>query len=482
MPQTAKRRLALHRFMLQRHWQPREPQLEQRPAARHSAAAPLPARFLAHMPGRSVADIFISYKSERRKAVQHLAEIFRINGYTVWFDSGLLSGEDFSAQIEKELEAARTVITLWCRLSVTSEWVKEEAHYAKRTGKAIPVMIESVELPFGFGLSDTINLTKWDGSPRSEALDRLFQQIAQKTGKKRTPDMDAMAAFEEPWRRYGAPTLAQFALINDDAAKEAERAKSGLSRLTSRMSQPREAARATGQGKAAPASRGGLSPMLLGGAALGVVGAGAVAYLLLGKPVPVPSPLPPSTAIVAPAQPVSQTPPQTPPPTQAVARPAGILLVADDGQPGTLSRNNPLSRRVSREVGQALAASRLKPFDEASMPGFLDRAPSEPSLGDIRAALGNRAAEIDAVLLVRTYAELERIPLAPTMARPKLRVVGRLFSLAGGQSLGSVEPALGSIPPVPNNCDAPCLLDAVGTEIRIAATDIARFATEKANR
>ncbi|MFZ4381401.1 MAG: hypothetical protein ACOYO0_05475 [Sandarakinorhabdus sp.] len=36
-----------------------------------------------------MADIFISYKSERRAAVGHLACVLQSYGYSVWFDCGL---------------------------------------------------------------------------------------------------------------------------------------------------------------------------------------------------------------------------------------------------------------------------------------------------------------------------------------------------------------------------------------------------------
>lgn len=63
-----------------------------------------------------MADVFISYKSERRAAAEHLAEILSDYGYSVWWDYGLISGRDFGAQIEKELRAAKAVIVLWCSM------------------------------------------------------------------------------------------------------------------------------------------------------------------------------------------------------------------------------------------------------------------------------------------------------------------------------------------------------------------------------
>jgi hypothetical protein len=159
----------------------------------------------------------------------------------------------------------------------------------------------------------------------------------------------------------------------------------------------------------------------------------------------------------------------------------GILAIADDSQPETLSRGNPIVRRISRDLTQALSAGRIRAFDEAgALPDYLAAPRGPASIADIRSALGPKADGIDAVILFRTYAELERIPLAPTMARPKLRIVARVIQLSTGESIGVVEPAFGSIPPVPGNCDQICLLGSITTELRIATTDIARFASEKA--
>ncbi len=33
-----------------------------------------------------MADVFISYKRERRNAADHLAHILELNGFSVWFD------------------------------------------------------------------------------------------------------------------------------------------------------------------------------------------------------------------------------------------------------------------------------------------------------------------------------------------------------------------------------------------------------------
>jgi hypothetical protein len=39
-----------------------------------------------------MADVFISYKSERRAATRHLAQTLTCYGYSVWYDCPLMKG------------------------------------------------------------------------------------------------------------------------------------------------------------------------------------------------------------------------------------------------------------------------------------------------------------------------------------------------------------------------------------------------------
>lgn len=162
-----------------------------------------------------MADVFISYKSERRAAAEHLAEILTDYGYSVWWDYGLISGRDFGAQIEKELRSAKAVVVLWCPLSVNSEWVREEAALAKRLDKIIPTFIEQIDLPLGFSLSQTLDLSDWDGAPQSNKLERLLRDIGGFVGRAPEPNLEGLDRTERAWRRFGSPTLREFALVED---------------------------------------------------------------------------------------------------------------------------------------------------------------------------------------------------------------------------------------------------------------------------
>ncbi len=159
-----------------------------------------------------MAEIFISYKSERRPAARHLAKVLDAWGYQSWYDYGLIPGHDFEPRLMAELNAAKVVIVLWCAMAVGSPWVNKEAREAKRAGKFLPCRLESCALPQDFSGADTINLMEWDGAPRSHMLDRVLGELARRLGRDPAMNFNRLRELDEDWRGYGAPSLAQFAL------------------------------------------------------------------------------------------------------------------------------------------------------------------------------------------------------------------------------------------------------------------------------
>ena len=86
-----------------------------------------------------MADIFISYSKAHRPLTEALVADLEARGYTVWWDTSLVSGETFREVILRELNAARAAIVIWSPASVQSDWVISEATRAKAQGKLITV-------------------------------------------------------------------------------------------------------------------------------------------------------------------------------------------------------------------------------------------------------------------------------------------------------------------------------------------------------
>ena len=114
-------------------------------------------------------DIFISYCSEDRNVARRFAQRFMDEGFTVWWDAALHSGETFDEVIESALKAASAVVVLWSPRSVGSRWVRAEATLADRRNKLAPVTIEPCDRPIIFELTHTADLTRWKGDASDPA-------------------------------------------------------------------------------------------------------------------------------------------------------------------------------------------------------------------------------------------------------------------------------------------------------------------------
>ncbi len=114
-------------------------------------------------------DIFLSYNREDQATARRVAESFEREGFTVWWDATLRSGEAYDEVTETALRTAKAVVVLWSRKSVVSRWVRAEATLADRNKTLVPAMIEPCDRPIMFELTQTADLTRWDGSATDEA-------------------------------------------------------------------------------------------------------------------------------------------------------------------------------------------------------------------------------------------------------------------------------------------------------------------------
>jgi hypothetical protein len=113
--------------------------------------------------GESMSDIFISYKKEDAGRVVRIVEALRAEGFSVWWDHGITPGSNWDRTIQEQLDKAKVVVAVWSVLSRDAPWVKEESGVGKNRGILVPIRIDDVEPPLGFGLIQAVDLIDWKG-------------------------------------------------------------------------------------------------------------------------------------------------------------------------------------------------------------------------------------------------------------------------------------------------------------------------------
>jgi tetratricopeptide (TPR) repeat protein len=139
-----------------------------------------------------MADVFISYSSEDRDRVRPLAQALQAKGFSVWWDRALAAGDDYGAVIKRELETAKVVIVAWSQHSAASPWVRDEAGLARTKGRLVPVLLDKVDIPLGFGTIHTEDLTNWQGGASAPEIAILAESIKARL-EGRAPDAKLVA-------------------------------------------------------------------------------------------------------------------------------------------------------------------------------------------------------------------------------------------------------------------------------------------------
>lgn len=147
-----------------------------------------------------MADVFISYASEDRGRVRPLAEALQSRGFNVWWDRSLAAGQDYTTVIEKELKNAKAVIVIWTQSSSASTFVRDEAGRARDEGRLVPVLLDRVDIPLGFGAFQAEDFTRWNGGANAPQMQLLEEVLRAKLSGR---DVDA-SEIERRRRKLGA--------------------------------------------------------------------------------------------------------------------------------------------------------------------------------------------------------------------------------------------------------------------------------------
>ena len=139
-----------------------------------------------------MSQIFLSYNREDQRVAKLFAAGFERAGLSVWWDTALRSGQAYDEVTESALRGAKAVVVLWSPRSVVSRWVRSEATLADRNKTLVPAMIEPCDRPIMFELTQTAELSHWQGDDRDPVWQSFVADVL------RFVEVDGEAAPQPP--------------------------------------------------------------------------------------------------------------------------------------------------------------------------------------------------------------------------------------------------------------------------------------------
>ena len=101
-----------------------------------------------------------------------------LKGLSVFWDSTILAGSTWRETIGKELESARCVLVLWSPNSVNSDWVLDEADYAKKRKVLLPGTLSPTPRSLSAsGGVQAAKLSHWEGEEADPDFQKLLGDI-----------------------------------------------------------------------------------------------------------------------------------------------------------------------------------------------------------------------------------------------------------------------------------------------------------------
>lgn len=154
-----------------------------------------------------MANIFLSYSREDQAAAKAIARLLEEAGHTVWWDRQIVSGHEFSGEIEAALDRADLVLVAWSRAAVRSPWVRDEAAIGRDSGRLLPVLLDAEQPPIGFRQFQTFDLSNWNRRGGRATVAELVAAIEARLAS-------TMSDGSSPVRQHAAARPARFSTFD----------------------------------------------------------------------------------------------------------------------------------------------------------------------------------------------------------------------------------------------------------------------------
>ncbi|RMA64286.1 toll/interleukin-1 receptor domain-containing protein [Ulvibacter antarcticus] len=207
--------------------------------------------------------IFVSYSRADTDYVSRLVEDLRTNGFDVWFDANIRTGNEWDNTLEAEIKKADVMVLILSATSVDSENVKDEMSYAMNLDKFVnPIKIEECDIPMRLARRQYVDFNTMG---YADGLDRLIVDINyQVKGKEHSKSNPAVGEVK-----------------NDPVKKETKAPVAAPSKLASESKvSPAGTTSSSTASKTLPQKKNSLLYYIAGGIALVLVGVFVVPKLL----------------------------------------------------------------------------------------------------------------------------------------------------------------------------------------------------------
>lgn len=127
--------------------------------------------------GTKIATVFLSYSRADQKRALPVIKALEAAGLQVWWDGLLEGGATYLPTTEAALESADAVVVLWSKVSVESNWVRDEAQRGRDRQCLVPLTIDGTMPPLGFRQFQVIDIAKWRGKAGDPQIERAIRAV-----------------------------------------------------------------------------------------------------------------------------------------------------------------------------------------------------------------------------------------------------------------------------------------------------------------